>query len=709
MKMDQTDGCNLDFPRNALASQLAILQRCPTVMSRLLKRGGSSLLAAKVFVLARLTHKTLSQDPDAPPLIDTLRQRLVSLRVKLLSAINKRISSPEREASSLLEDMCAFALATSSTPTDVLNHFHRVRLEAIGWQLEQSSHIKDHVLKAVKVLLHTLHESQLIFPKRLAEALAKLKERPLMQQKDVRSISELNFSIHERWMADELRNYTPWPRHDELQKPEADKIIRSWAKQALSTFMETMKLVLSAEHDFGEIMALRKELLEAWPWSDNRLPGLHSVDVVDQLRDLLNGQLSNVIKECVEELQAIPDAISDALQVSKTLSARDIPLWESPVTSMDYSNGATKFKDTVRERYRGSSDETAAIVVLYNRWIVGITSIKSILKEMRDTRWDDDIGDDLDDLDSRQTLLSEDDPRVLEETLTTALADASKKLHTALQEITKSAVEPSAGSPQQIIFILRVIREISQLFISRDRSIAGPALDSTSSSDIIDPLHSALGSFATSASLVAYQRYLGKLTKASVVPTRALWEGSPPLPVQPSSSAFKFLRELTKGMASRGADLWSSGAVDAVKGSARNQLASHILNFASQNQPIVGEKPATNGHSEKEDGDELEADEEIKIEDNKELTNGHASIPESPKNSATKENLTQLLLDALYFQVALSRSEKETANTASFQHAIDTIVSSLEIDSASVSRIRKSAADYWKRTYLIFALLVPEG
>jgi hypothetical protein len=662
-------------------------------MSRLLKRGGSSLVAAKIFVLARLIHKILSQDPQAPPLINSLRQRLATLRGKLLSAIDKRVSSPEREVHSLLEDMCAFSLATSSTPTDVLRHFHRIRLEAIGWQLEQSTHIKDHVLKAVKLLLHTLHESQLIFPKRLAEALTKLKDRPLMQQKDVQSISELNFALHERWVADELRNYTPWPRHDELQKPEADKIIKSWAKQALDTFLETMKLVLSAEHDFGEIMALRKDLLDAWPWSDNRLPGFHSADVIDNLRELLNGQLSTVIKENVEELRSIPAAITDAIESQRIGAVQDNSLWDGSTTSMDYSNGAALFKDSVHGRYHGSNDETVAIITSYSKWVDGITSVKSLLKEMRDTRWDDDIGDDLDDLDSRQVLLSEDDPRTLEESLTTALSEASKKLHLALQQITESAIEPSAGSPQTVIFILRVIREISRLSVSRDKSIAGPALGSASSPDIIGPLHSALGIFVASKSIAGYQTHLNMLAKASIVPARALWEGSPPLPVQPSPGSFKFLRGLTKDMATCGADLWSIGAVEAAKQSARGLLEHQILEYVVQTSSTASENVVTNGHTESEDGEGI--------------TNGNTPAQElSEKNH---EKWSQLLLDTLYLQLALSSSGTGTPPTTPLQPAVDKIVNSLELSVASVNKIRKSAAEYWKRTYLIFALLVPDG
>jgi hypothetical protein len=679
--------------RNAMASHLAILQRCPTVISRLLKKGGSSLLAAKILVLARLTHKTLSQDADAPPLIDTLRQRLASLRSKLLNAIDKRIAAPDKDIQSLLEDMCAFSLATSSTPTDVLRHFQRVRLEAIGWHLEQSSGIKTHVLKAVKLLLDTLQESQTVFPKRLADALVKLKDQPLIKQKDVQSVSELSFDLHELWVADELRNYTPWPRHDELQKAEADKIVKNWAKQAVNTFLSAMKLVLSAENEFSEIMTLRKELLEAWPWSDSRVPGFHSADVVDQLRELLNDQLSAIVTERVEELQSVPNAILAALNRPSTPQPKELLLWDASVTSMDYSSGASSFKRAVHNRYYGYSDAITNVLDAYNTWVDGITSIRSLLKEMRDTRWDDDIGDDVDDLDSRQVLLSEDDPRALDETLSKALEESSQEVQKALEQIVHKVIKEDSDGPENAIFVLRVIRQISQWSSSRDHNIVGPALKSTSSLAITKPLHMTLGEFVTSSALKNYQLSLGKLAKTSIIPAKSLWEGSPLLPVQPTPGTFKFLRNVTMDMATHGPDLWSSGAVDAIKHSALEKVAKIMQELISRIQQQPKDKTLKTGHA--ENG----------IDD----TNNIAPNEGQNEIDVLRDRLTQVIFDMAFLQHGLAQTGENGQPGGSFQPLLETCSKTLNLETTLTSRIRKSAGDYWKRTYLIFALLSPSG
>ncbi|KAF2432196.1 hypothetical protein EJ08DRAFT_585946 [Tothia fuscella] len=679
--------------RNALASHLAILQTCTVVISRLLKRGGSSLLAAKILVLARLTHKTLSQDSDAPPLIDILRRRLALLREKLLSVIDKRIANPERDVESLIEDLCAYSLATSSTPTLALRHFQRVRLEAIGWDLEQtSSKIKEHVLRAVKLLLHTLQETQTVFPKRLADALFKLKDRPLIQQKDVAAISELNLDIHARWMADELRNYTPWPRHDELHKSETDKITKTWAKEAVTTFLSAMKLILSAEDDFAEIMTLRKELLEAWPWTDSRIPGFHSADVVDQLRELLNDQLSTIVTERIKELQTLPTAISSALESLEPQP--NTSMWATSVTSMDHSGGASQFKRTIHERYHGGSDAIANVLRTYDTWVEGITSVRSLLKEMRDMRWDDEIGDDVDDLDSRQVLLSEDDPRTLEAVLTTNLNDASKYLRASLLDIVKNVTNAEAVGPEKPIFVLRVIRGVSRFSLWRDQAIVGPALQSTSEASIIQPLHDAVGSFVVSRALRTYQKSLKKFSKAAHVPARSLWEGTPPLPVQPTPGPFKFLRTLTIDMASQGTDLWSVGAVDAVKSKALEQLSIQIRDFVSRHKKDAEIIPTTNGHGESDQA----------VEESDDAVTGQ----QNQSDEILKDKLTQLFFDTMFLQQALAISRLEGQNKPSHAPAIEkTIASSPHLDAQAKTRIRKSASEYWKRTYLLFALLCP--
>ncbi|KAE9979427.1 hypothetical protein EG327_007032 [Venturia inaequalis] len=690
--------------RNALAAHLTILQTCPTIITRLLKRGGSCLLAAKVLVLSRLTHKILSQESEAAPFIESLRNRLASLRQKTLNAIDKRLTSTNNDVHGLVQDMCAFSLATSSTPTDVLRHFHAVRLKAIVWHLEQEIDTRKHVVDAVNLLLATLRDSQFIFPKRLSEALAKLKELPLMRQPDVVLVTELNFDLHERWAADELRNYTPWPRHDELHKPEADKLLKLWAKQALKTFMAGLEAALAEQMDFQHVMNIRRDLLEAWPWSDTRLPGLHSADVVDRFRDILNTRLVEMAQQSVGQLQRLPIAIMGALEHDEMVSEEAVSLWDHSLTAMDYGNGATSFKEAVLARYHGEKAQLSEIVPIFETWIEGITSIRSLLKEMRDSRWDDDITEDADDLDSRQALLSEDDPRTLEETLESSLEEVAKHLHTALLKIVKSVEKDAGGKrPAKAIFLLRFLRRMSQRSASQEKRLAAVSTTSTGSAEILSPLHATLVTSATSPALTQYRKSLSKTMRASALEARILWEGNPQLPVQPSATAFRFLKKLTRDMTSAGADLWAEGALRAAKSMLLEQLDVIVSKVVTRLRDARREK--VHGHdrngdkkTEDEDGDEESAEGEV------EAGNGDEDeVDADSVSQVEKEKLMQLLLDVLYLQRAFELHD--TSSEHALDETIDGILAGVELGETEVGRIRKSAMEYWKRTYLLFALL----
>jgi hypothetical protein len=75
---------------------------------------------------------------------------------------------------------------------------------------------------------------------------------------------------------------------------------------------------------------------------------------------------------------------------------------------------------------------------------------------------------------------------------------------------------------------------------------------------------------------------------------RALWEGTPELPVHPSPAAFKFLHSLISSMATAGSDLWSPVAVAVLKRHLRDDLAeqwSPVLDSMDTKGEIQ-----TNGH-----------------------------------------------------------------------------------------------------------------
>ncbi|KAK1089813.1 hypothetical protein LTR48_009538, partial [Friedmanniomyces endolithicus] len=79
------------------------------------------------------------------------------------------------------------------------------------------------------------------------------------------------------------------------------------------------------------------------------------------------------------------------------------------------------------------------------------------------------------------------------------------------------------------------------------------------------------------------------------------------------------------------------------------------------------------------------------------VVNGDAKIGEM----AQKQH-TQLLFDALYLQRILRRPQP-AGNAGGLPKWAIELAETAELDTASTERLTKSANEYWKRTYLLFA------
>ncbi|KAK8226821.1 hypothetical protein HDK77DRAFT_116903 [Phyllosticta capitalensis] len=758
----------MDGERYSFAAQLRVLQNCPTVIRRLLKKG-SVLLAAKVLVVSRLLHNNLSKSEDAPPFLGSLKTQLGSLRRKLLSNVDKHFSRSGADIVDILQSMVAFSLATSSTPSDVLRHFHHVRLESITRLVEEGRTNQQHLPKSLKLYVRTLQDTQAIFPNRLSEALVKLKARPLLQDNDVKAIVELDLDVHQRWIADNVRNYTPWPRHDELSASDSEKILKTWAKQAIKSYLGTVRNVLEDLQDPKTVRDVRRDMLETWLSSTQRSLGVDPASILDDLRDAFNDRLRALFSGRAAQLEKVTTELRESLHDwNEVRSDQVTSLWDPSTTSIDTSHGAPAFKQAVIERSHGINASLRRLMGTYDDWSQSLEEVFVVIKEMKDTRWDDDLNvdddDDEFDLDSRQALLSEDDPRALEDWLHEALSQAFAKLQKDVKGLVEAALaSDDQDAPSKAMLILRSLREISQrlslLSDSTRRKITSPI---TFPAAITQPLHLSVSKAVATAPLATYKTSLGKLVRARKARARALWEGTPQLPVQPSVPAFKFMNALAQEMAGRGGDLWSPGAVSVLKkevtdaiGDLLRETVSAIESAAPPPQEAEINEGSHDAQGEAKNEDESKDNESKTAEstedgNNGQETNGDGEIsaqqePEpahddvkstsSPTSSPTspapapngttmdkaqiidtaafaavkKDKLVHLLFDVLYLFRALSLPA--SAVTDAQESALGDLEKQIqdavpELDKAAEERLRKGATEYWRRTYLLFALLV---
>ncbi|KAG9195519.1 hypothetical protein G6011_00640 [Alternaria panax] len=689
-----------DAERYTFASQLSVMRNAPVVMTRLMKREGSYLLIAKVLVISRLLHKSLNQSESKAPIIDQLWERLLSVRRRLLRRIDKRLSSTNSETASLVESMCAYALATSSTPTDVLHHFHKMRLDKMSSELRAGGdELAKHGISALKLCIQTCLDTQTIFPRRLAEALGKLKAHPLIQDPDVRALYELNLDLHDRWLGDEARNYTPWPRHDELQRPEAERILHRWSKEAIAAFLKGVQKALEAEERLKEVADLRQELIETWILSGSRMAGVKSANVLDDLRDTMNDKLEAIVRSRTNGLQDVVTELSNQLDTVASSDKSVAPsLWDTTAKASDLSNGAQIFKFTILNTYQGRNEPITSVTSAFDKWMESVLEVKGIIKSMKEARWDDTFADDVHDEsddelgDSKQALLSDDDPKLLEEATQEALSEAMRNLSRSFNTIVKMSDREQAT--QKVTFMLRVVREIGDRIPRLRLQDKATPLASPFTSDILEPLHTALASCVAQPTVEGYKISLSSSLKVKTN-SHILWEGHPPLPSQPSPSAFRFLRELNKNMGALGSDLWAPGSVQVLKSGVADKVVKTVQDHLDAIDAHT-KKPST---PDEDPNEERKQDEDSTATD--ETEKPKLTVLTSTHIEAKEQRVKQLLFDLLYIQRFVGNAGEDDDRFVSLAKKTN----SANLDEAAVNRLKKNAADYAKKTYLLFALL----
>ncbi|KAI9677682.1 MAG: hypothetical protein M1817_006637 [Caeruleum heppii] len=666
-----------------LESLLRLLESCPVVMSRILRKRGSVLLAAKVLVLSRLLHKVLSQSPESSPAIETIRSQLATLRSRLLRYIDRRLGSVEGETSDLVEAMWAFSMATSSSTSDVLKHFHHVRLEAMNARLESSGGDHSRILSALRLYARTLQDTQDVFPKRLADKLSSIKARSLLKDAELRAVVELNLDFYEQWLPGEIRSFTPWIRHDDLQAKDTRNQLEQWADHAFSTLIHGLRAQLSIVEDFRILIQTRNDLLTSWFEVKSEVKDSASGDRLEKIRMAANDRIVQLVHAKARRLHLVVTEISAVLQDRRS-GARDVrhELWNLSVRSMDMENGAKMLRQSVVDRSHGRSDGVRRVMNSYSAWLSFIEEVTGVIKEMKDRRWDEDLDEEEDDdgLASRNTLLSQVDPEMVQHELKDGLGKAFGELQ---ETINGNITGIGPEGYDQATFLLRVSREIrSRMPAQCEMKGFGMAM--------VPRLHEMV---AHGTLVVPMKDYSSRLeSSTSGIVTRALWEGSPPLPVQPSPGTFQLLYGMINAMAQQGQDLWSPDARTALKVVVRGQVANQMEDLTRR---FTEELQTESVPDKKVDLSRSESKDKAGSDDTP------VESKEDEKAAGQQTTLVQSLYDVLLLQMAFAWPK-----TGTDEDVLDRLEGSLRkrVD-ASEERLRKSATEYWKRTHLLFDLL----
>ena len=584
--------------------------------------------------------------------------------------------------------MAAYCLATSSSSDDAIYHFHQVRLDVIVNQLNSS---RENIPKALQLFIRSLQVSKILRSRQFADVLSKLKARPLLADAEIRSLDGLEVEVFGRWVAPDVSNFTPWIKLSELSRTEGVESIKEWSLQAFEKFSEGCQKSLTLSTDFSELLSLRTETIELWlsSWGSTIIHS--SVDVLERLRTIFNDQLARILHVQAQSLSEVGSKVSSIVSDWENTEHTSVgSLWDGDLITADYSNGAHSFKQTVADRLLGRDEDVSVVLAKYQEWLTSIQEVSESIDSLRCMRWTDVLvgGEDEDEDIDVTPRLNDDDPQHLYDVLHSAVQESFTSLQKSFNDTFKSF--SSSHTSEKATFLLRLIR-----LIRRDIPATFTAGDFVFSNDIVPELQTLLATEvvakAGSLKLIPSPKSHPQTGKTKTVPGRSLWEGEPAIPIQPSTSSFKFLRRLTSTMDTCGLDLWDPSTIQALKQELKKHLettiTSALVDLDDSNTPgkadVKDDPPATNGDQEEQHKPVEKQETETEIPDQAE---------------GLRDWKIQVFFDSLYLSEMLGERNQ-------LADVVDCAQKSADSSAEAVKTIKKLAGEYWTRTELLFGLL----
>jgi hypothetical protein len=650
------------------------LQKCRSCVSRLLKDHESSLLAAKVLSVSRLLLKTLSQASSSLLVLDTLRTQLASLRRHLLRRLDQRLSNLNSSREQLVEAICAFCLATSSSSGDALRHYYHLRLQEIRRVLELGGSEHYNVVQALQYYTRSLQTTKALLSRSLSDALRNLGAQSILRDPGVQRLGELDLSTLQRWVAVEIQDFVPFVKYNDLAGPDIDSPTSGWSRDAFGSFVEALKIRVEKVQSTTQLLGLRKALLEVWLPACVSTPVHSKSDILDTLREVLNKRMNNLIHNEAATLIDIGIAIATTMGGNPDEGRPTLSIWDETFVTMPAAKGASTFKQQLRLRHLGNSESISRILRSVEAWIEKVRATKAVTQQLRRDRWRDLVEEDETDDDTAagiESVLQSVDSQLYEGGQDSAVAQAIASFQLSIIN-TANEIRDKCRA-QQIRWTLRVIRGTSQRLHQ-----AFPEADLSKLDTVVPSLHSRLA-LDVAAELRALSGARFSPQCLSQKEGSHLWEGTPPLPVQPSPRTFKLVHKLSEVMAGLGADLWTYAAVSTLKMTVSQSIVEQeFFDLDTGNLDAKNTDEFPNGTI---------------------MVNGHNPGPRPSAHSATIQDL----FDVFYLSCALA--PKQGDDVVQLAGIIGKLSTLSDCEESHAKVMRKRAKDYWARTNLLFGLL----
>lgn len=657
-------------------ARLRVVQGALEAVGRGVRRGEDALVGAKLLVLARLILKGLSGEGNTDALLQELGRKTASLRKRLLRYIDATLVKTRGEGSSLVNPLCAYAMISSSAPREVLKHFLQVRFGSLEGKAQTPSH--EAVLQILDLYSNTVVDTRATFPRRLAEGIAQVAKTPLLHDPQVSSVPELNLDVYAQWVPEDIRTFTPWVRHEQLSGSDVAEGLKSWSQQVQILMLQSVEASLEELNDVKEVLAFRHTVLSKYFSVSARTRAEDVTGTIDGLQEAFLNHLRCLASQAAEVSLDLSSFTSPT--ASEAGNHRSV-IWHLAKRPLDASQGALALRSAALDHMHGRDEQVSQVHESLSLWVARLNTFWASIASMGTTKWDQDLEMDIDDIDydspiGLRQLLNRCDPAEIQKRCWEVASDSIRAA--CLQ------VKYASEDPAPAMHLIRILRELMQ---SQRGLVSGLALGRAVNESVLASLYDSIAAQACEQPLGSLNTALERQTR----PVTLLWDGTPPLPVQPSPTAFSFLTALQRSMADMGGDLWSTKAVAAV----RHRLVTALAE--SYNRDLVS---LASGQQVEQDQNDGEA---VIERPHESTTTGSADASEELR---TEQAATQQLFDLLYLSQALARTE---SIGSVLQPVKGKVLQRAGIDEVSQQRLQKSAKEYWKRTYLLFGLLAPQA
>lgn len=664
-------------------------------------RGERLFTAAKLLVLSRLLVKSLGAediDTSVRSAVAAAKKSLESSRGRLLRIVDRVLQTvgEKEQREDVLKALAAYSLATSSGARDTLYHFIRVRSEPMKLTFEPDEDERttsaDDVLRGMRLYTKTLLDVPALVPQKLTEALGVLKKNPLIKDAALQSIEGLRLDIYERWCGDEIEYFTPFIRHDDLERSQARDMLADWAENGADVLLRGLEKTLTGMTEFKVIVELRTSVLRLWISEGGSVKGVDVSELLDRVRSLVNKRMLKVVEAKVNKLRLVGSEVSATIKSWREVASSEQPdFWDPDSFDTDLTNGAAHFTQEVVSRLYGRSDVVSKAVSSYKSWYKVIDDVGHVVEQLRRQRWDNDV-DEIEDeetIEQRQQLLSKDDPQELHDHLNSSLVKAFNSLDDQFTALRNSS-EETEDRFGVAMYLLRVVRDIRSNL---------PTLEPIQNFglDLLPLLHERVAFNVADQALSFWSA-----NHRTQVLGRTLWEGQPELPTSPSPDCFQFLRELSMSMSDAGMDLWYPALLTALKKTLNKSLHESWWNHVERLEDGSPVEADTEKYEQGTDGEPVATSGTEQVNDEE---GPSATGPSKPKPDDQKDTLIQWLFDISYLRCGLSVPAPEQRSPEGLKELEDLVFERTDLDAHARQRITKTSQEYWKRTSLLFGLV----